>query len=68
MARFRMTVIGNFYGSTVKPGDTIIVEASSESNINAVMVREAVEQQLGKTMNELPGYGRLREKWKITQI
>lgn len=67
MAKFRMTVIGYVHG-TVKPGDSIIVEATCDSNITGRQVREAVEQQLGKRMNELYSYSDKGKKWSVTKI
>lgn len=62
-----MTVIGDVFGS-VKPGDSIIVEAGHESQITGMMVREAVEKQLGKYINELYCSLHLGKKWTITKL
>ena len=67
MARFRMTVIGDVYG-TVKRGDSIIVEAQNKTWITGSMVREAVEKQLGKRMNELYSTSHEGSKWSITKL
>lgn len=67
MAKYRMTVIGDVYG-TVKLGDSIIVETENPVNISGMQVREAVEQQLGKRMNELYTYSHMGKKWSITKI
>ena len=53
MAKFRMTVIADMPGEQLKPGDSIIVEAQNDTQITGMMVREAVENQLGKRMCSL---------------
>ena len=53
MAKFRMTVIADMPGEQLKPGDSIIVEAQNDTQITGMMVREAVENQLGKRMFSL---------------
>ncbi|MBD5182182.1 MAG: hypothetical protein HDS99_00120 [Bacteroidales bacterium] len=70
MAKFRLTVTGNVNFSNLKQGDSIIVEAPAPENITGMMVREAVEKQLGKRIGELFSYyndTRLK-KWSVTKI
>lgn len=68
MARFRMTVIADMPGEQLKPGDSIIVEAQNDTQITGMMVREAVENQLGKSMRSLYSSLHKGKKWSITKI
>ena len=66
--KFRMTVIGNVHG-TVKPGDTIIVDNKTNSDyIDPNLVKEAVEEQLGKKMFECYSSLHKGSKWSVTKI
>ena len=66
--KFRMTVIGDVYG-TVKPGDTIIVDNQRNGDyIDPNLVKKAVEEQLGKKMFECYHSGHNGRKWKVTKI
>lgn len=68
MAKFRMTVIADIPGEQLKPGDSIIVEAQNDTQITGMMVREAVENQLGKRMCSLYSSLHKGKKWSITKI
>lgn len=69
MAKFRLTVIGKVNFSNLNPGDSIIVEARYPENITGMMVREAVENQLGKKIGELFSYWADKDKkWSVTKI
>lgn len=68
MAKFRMTVIADMPGEQLNPGDSIIVEAQNDTQITGMMVREAVENQLGKRMCSLYHSGHKGKKWSITKI
>lgn len=68
MAKFRMTVIADMPGEQLKPGDSIIVEAQNDTQITGMMVREAVENQLGKRMCSLYSSLHKGKKWSITQL
>lgn len=68
MAKFRMTVIADMPGEQLKPGDSIIVEAQNDTQITGMMVREAVENQLGKRMCSLYSSLHKGKKWSITKI
>lgn len=68
MAKFRMTVIADMPGEQLKPGDSIIVEAQNDTQITGMMVREAVENQLGKRMYALYSSLHKGKKWSITKL
>lgn len=68
MAKFRMTVIADMPGEQLKPGDSIIVEAQNDTQITGMMVREAVENQLGKRMCSLYSSLHKGKKWSIKQL
>lgn len=68
MAKFRMTVIADMPGEQLKPGDSVIVEAQNETQITGPMVREAIENQLGKRMCSLYSSLHKGKKWSITKI
>lgn len=68
MAKFRMTVIADMPGEQLKPGDSIIVEAQNDTQITGMMVREAVENQLGKRMCSLYSSLHKGKKWSITKL
>ena len=68
MAKFRMTVIADMPGEQLKPGDSIIVEAQNDTQITGMMVREAVENQLGKRMYSLYNSSHKGKKWSITKL
>lgn len=68
MAKFRMTVIADMPGEQLKPGDSIIVEAQNDTQITGMMVREAVEEQLGKRMCSLYSSLHKGKKWSITKL
>lgn len=68
MAKFRMTVIADIPGEQLKPGDSIIVEAQNDTQITGMMVREAVENQLGKRMCSLYSSLHKGKKWSITKL
>lgn len=68
MAKFRMTVIADIPGEQLKPGDSIIVEAQNDTQITGMMVREAVEEQLGKRMCSLYSSLHKGKKWSITKL
>lgn len=68
MAKFRMTVIADMPGEQIKPGDSIIVEAQNDTQITGMMVREAVENQLGKRMYSLYNSSHKGKKWSITKL
>lgn len=68
MAKFRMTVIADMPGEQLKPGDSIIVEVQNDTQITGMMVREAVEEQLGKRMCSLYSSLHKGKKWSITKL
>ena len=68
MAKFKMTVIADMPGEQLKPGDSVIVEAQNDTQITGMMVREAVEEQLGKRMCSLYSSLHKGKKWSITKL
>ena len=51
MAKYRLTAKMDFAGSTVKKGETIIVDVPHESWINTQIVRDALDAQTNARMN-----------------
>lgn len=66
MAKFRLTATKDIAGSTVKRGDTIVVEAPHESWLNTALVRKALEEQLGRRLN--CNFSDYNGEWTITKL
>lgn len=66
MAKYRLTLVKPIAGEKVQVGDSIILDVPHESWINNIMVREALEKQVGRTLN--CSFRPYSGEWTITKL